>query len=609
MRGSRLARRPSLEEEELARERHLRRRLTHERRAVRSHLERLWADGDLGHGRVVDHVRLGDGTRARDRLGGLAQPVPRADARRVRRARDEGERGAADGAGLRAKHRPHHDGLRRRDGGVRVAHLRPRDGAALDDHLGLCAKQRRLPHDKVGEHARLHRADGVRHPVGEGGVDRVLCNVPLDSRVVRARRRLVRQRPALRLHLVGRLPCPADHLADAAHRLRVGRHDGDGTHVVQDVLRGDRLAADARLGKGDVLRDRLVEVVADHEHVEVLVDRVDGEGAGRVGGGREDVRLGADLDDVGRVAAARALGVVGVDRPSLDGGERVVDEPRLVERVCVDGRLHVVLVAKGEAGVDCGGGGAPVLVQLEARRAGLDHLEHPLRVGRVPLAREAKVERERVGRAQHRLDLARRRRAGGGAGAGRRPRPAAVHSRDARRDRLLRDLRANPVHVRVDGAGGDNHLFARDSFGRHAGRHARRDALHRVRVARLADADDARPLDPDVRLDHPQRRVDDERVRDDHVERVGRGTARLLAHPLAQHLAAAKLDLLAVDGVVLLHFGQQARVAQPHPVAHRRPKHRRVLWPRHHQRRAGARRRGARRVPKAARGDALHDLG
>ena len=40
---------------------------------------------------------------------------------------------------VRSEHRAHHDWLRRRDGSVRVAHLRPCDGATLGDHLGLGA--------------------------------------------------------------------------------------------------------------------------------------------------------------------------------------------------------------------------------------------------------------------------------------------------------------------------------------------------------------------------------------------------------------------------------------------------------------------------------------
>src|SRR5439155_20480045 len=124
-------------------------------------------------------------------------------------------------------------------------------------------------------------------------------------------------------HLVGRLPGADQHLADAAHRLAVGGDHGEGAEVVQDVLGGDGLAPDAALGEGDVLGDVGVEVVTHHQHVEMLLQRVHRERARRVGGGRQHVPQARDLDDVGRVPAAGALGVEGVDGAALEGGNRV----------------------------------------------------------------------------------------------------------------------------------------------------------------------------------------------------------------------------------------------------------------------------------------------
>jgi hypothetical protein len=105
---------------------------------------------------------------------------------------------------------------------------------------------------------------------------------------------------------------------------------------VQDVLGGDglrRMRDSAKATSSGIDGD---EVMADHQHVEVLVDGVDRVGAGRVGGGGQHVRQPAGLDDVRRVAAAGALGVVGVDGAALDGGDRVLDEAGLVQRVGVD---------------------------------------------------------------------------------------------------------------------------------------------------------------------------------------------------------------------------------------------------------------------------------
>src|SRR5205823_2535907 len=127
-----------------------------------------------------------------------------------------------------------------------------------------------------------------------------------------------------------------DHFADPPHRLAVGRHHAEGAEIVQDVLGGNRLAADAAFGKRHVLRNARVEVVAHHQHVEVFVDGVDGVGPRRVGRTGQYVRQAAQFDDVRGVAATGALGMKGVDVPALEGGDRVLDKARFVQRVAVD---------------------------------------------------------------------------------------------------------------------------------------------------------------------------------------------------------------------------------------------------------------------------------
>ncbi len=49
-----------------------------------------------------------------------------------------------------------------------------------------------------------------------------------------------------------------------------------------------------------------------------------------------------------------------------------------------------------------------------------------------------------------------------------------------------------------------------------------------------------------------------------------------LAHAVADHLAATELDLLAVDGEILLHLDPQVGVGEPHAVAGGRAEHLRV---------------------------------
>ena len=106
--------------------------------------------------------------------------------------------------------------------------------------------------------------------------------------------------------------------------------------------------------------------------------------------------------------------------------------------------------------------------------------------------------------------------------------------------------------------------------------------VHQQRVAGLADAGDPAVLDADVGLDDALHGVDHERVRDHEVERplrAGHGAVR--TEPVAQRLAAAEDALVAGNQIVALDLRPELRVAQPDPVADRRPEQLDVLLPRH----------------------------
>mmetsp|Transcript_5970 Transcript_5970/g.24661 ORF Transcript_5970/g.24661 Transcript_5970/m.24661 type:complete len:260 (-) Transcript_5970:316-1095(-) len=218
---------------------------------VGGHLVRLRVHRDDGKRVVVTHVQLGQTSALLDGHDPLGQSVGLGDALVDARLRHEGD---ARSARLVCRpHGTHDDGLRGGNGRVGVAHLSPRDLTALDDNLGLGPEKRRFPEAQVRELADFHAADDVRHPVRHRGVDGVLCDVSLDAEVIRGA--VLFEDAALRLHLGGGLPRAGDHFADSAHGLRVRRHDADGAHVVEDILRGDGLGADSRLGEGDVFRD------------------------------------------------------------------------------------------------------------------------------------------------------------------------------------------------------------------------------------------------------------------------------------------------------------------------------------------------------------------
>jgi hypothetical protein len=132
------------------------------------------------------------------------------------------------------------------------------------------------------------------------------------------------------------------------------------------------------------------------------------------------------------------------------------------------------------------------------------------------------------------------------------------------------------VDVRVDPAGRQNEPFTCNRFRRHTHEQSRRHAGHDVRITGLADPGNAPVLDADIGLANAGP-VDDERIGDHAVERGLVGNARGLPHAVAQHFAAAELALVAVNGGVLLDFGDERRIAQTNPVAGRRSVDRRVL--------------------------------
>ncbi len=412
----------------------------------------------------------------------------------------------------------------------------------------------------------------------DGRIDGVFRHVPLHAEVVVAVVvvLILRQRTALLLHLVGGLPCAGDDLADAAHRLGIGAHHGDQSHIVQHVLRADGLRADARIREGDVFGHMAVEVMRDHHHVEMLVDGVACERHGRIRGARQHVREARRADDVGRVATAGAFRMVRVDGTPLERGDGVFHAAALVQGVGVDGDLHVHFVGDAETGVDHGGRRAPILVDLQTGSASANLITQRFRRGTVALAEICDVDRQCLGRLDHPRKMERARRAGGGVGAVRGTGAAAHHGGHAAGERRAHLLRRDEVDVRVQSARGEDESFARDGFGAGADFQSGRDAVHGLRVACFADRADFAVFDADVGFVDAGV-VDDEGVGDDGVRRGGVGLHGGLSHAITEGFAAAEFQFVAVMRVVLFDFDEQIGVAKPHAVACGRSEHARVV--------------------------------
>ncbi len=126
------------------------------------------------------------------------------------------------------------------------------------------------------------------------------------------------------------------------------------------------------------------------------------------------------------------------------------------------------------------------------------------------------------------------------------------------------------MDVRIDAAGGDDAAFAGDRLGSGADHDV--DTRLDVRVAGLADAADTAIADADIGLDDPPM-VEDHGVGDDGVDRTLGAAPLALAHAVANDLAAAELDFLAVDRAVALDLDDELGVGEPQPIAGGRAEH------------------------------------
>jgi hypothetical protein len=113
------------------------------------------------------------------------------------------------------------------------------------------------------------------------------------------------------------------------------------------------------------------------------------------------------------------------------------------------------------------------------------------------------------------------------------------------------------VDVRIDPAGRHDPVFAGDRFG--AGPDHDVDPGLDVGVAGLADTADAAVADADIGLDDAPV-VEDHGIGDYSVDGTV-GTGRLpLPHAVADHLAAAELDLLPIDCVITLDLDNEVGI-------------------------------------------------
>ena len=271
------------------------------------------------------------------------------------------------------------------------------------------------------------------------------------------------------------------------------------------------------------------------------------------------------------MAAARALGMEGVNDAAFHGGDGILHIARLVQRIGVDGNLHVHFVGHGERCPNDGGHGSPVFMNLEAAGPRLDLLAQRIFVVGVPLAENAEIHGQIFGRFHDAVNVPRAGSDGGAVGPVGRPDAAAEKGGDAVGYGGLRLLGAHQMHVRVDAARGENEMFAGNGIRGVAHHKMRIHIVHHGGIARLAYAHDTAVADAHVGLDDALHGVDDGGVGDDEVEHTvvayGAGIAALAG---TERFPAAVNDLVAVAAQVLFNFHIKIRIAEPDTVTHGR---------------------------------------
>jgi hypothetical protein len=190
---------------------------------------------------------------------------------------------------------------------------------------------------------------------------------------------------------IGGLPGAGDDFADAAHGLGIRAHHTDGAEVMENVLGGDSFTSNAAFGKGHILGQVRIEVVADHQHVQVLVQRVDRVRARRVSGTGQDIGFAANANDIRSMAAAGAFGMVSVNRAAFNRGDSCFEKTRFVERIGVNGHLHILFVGDAQAAINRCRGCSPVFMKLEADGAAEDLLRQSGRQRGISFARKTEV--------------------------------------------------------------------------------------------------------------------------------------------------------------------------------------------------------------------------
>ena len=105
-------------------------------------------------------------------------------------------------------------------------------------------------------------------------------------------------------------------------------------------------------------------MMTNHQHIQMLVDRIDGERTSGIGGGRQDVRFSTYFDDVRSVPPSRPFRMKGMDGPAFERTHRILHEPGLVQGIGMNRDLGVHFVGDSKTNVNRSRSRAPILASF-----------------------------------------------------------------------------------------------------------------------------------------------------------------------------------------------------------------------------------------------------
>ena len=163
-----------------------------------------------------------------------------------------------------------------------------------------------------------------------GWIDGIFCNIAFYTEIVISFSFVFRKGPPLIFHFAGCLPGTCDNFSYTSHCLGIGTHHTENSHVVKNVFRCNGLRTDTGVCKSHVLRNFFVQMVAYHQHVQMLVQRIYRIRHGRVCRRWQNISCGSSTDNVRCMSAAGTLCMVSMDGSSTDGSKSIFHTSTLI---------------------------------------------------------------------------------------------------------------------------------------------------------------------------------------------------------------------------------------------------------------------------------------